>query len=69
MKFWTVPAVVLMLASVLPAQEATSIQGATAPPNGIWLDSLDLSKMVQRRGTPRVGKSGAGGGRGPGGPV
>jgi alpha-galactosidase len=64
MRFWTVPVAVLMLATVVPAQEAISIRGAEAPPNGVWLDSLDLSKMVQRRGTPRVGKSGAGGGRG-----
>ena len=31
-----------------------------APANAIWLDGLDLSKMVQRRGTPRAGRSGAG---------
>ncbi len=30
------------------------------PANAIWLDSLDLSKMVQRRGAPRAGRSGAG---------
>jgi len=59
MKFWTVPMAVLMLAGVLPAQEAVSIRGTDAPANGVWLDSLDLTKMVQRRGTPRVGKSGA----------
>ncbi len=40
------------------------ITGADAPPNGVWLDALDLTRMVQRRGTPRVGKSGASGGRG-----
>ena len=27
--------------------------------NAVWLDSLDISKMVQRRGTPRAGRSGA----------
>jgi alpha-galactosidase len=37
----------------------------TAPANALWLDSLDLSKMVQRRGTPRVGKSGSGRGNNP----
>ena len=47
-----------------PTQEAAPLTGATPPANGVWLDSLDLSKMVQRRGTPRVGKSGASGGRG-----
>jgi alpha-galactosidase len=31
----------------------------------MWLDSLDLSKMVQRRGTPRAGRSGAGRGNNP----
>lgn len=46
------------------AQEALAITGAVPPANGVWLDSLDLTKMVQRRGTPRAGKSGAGGGRG-----
>jgi alpha-galactosidase len=33
-----------------------------APPNAIWLDSLDLTKMVQRRQTPRAGATLAGGG-------
>jgi alpha-galactosidase len=42
-----------------------------APPNAIWLDSLDLSKMVQRRQTPRAGATlararGRGAGRGQG---
>jgi alpha-galactosidase len=31
----------------------------------VWLDSLDLTKMVQRRGAPRAGKSGAGRGNAP----
>jgi alpha-galactosidase len=31
----------------------------------VWLESLDLTKMVQRRGTPRAGKSGAGRGNTP----
>jgi hypothetical protein len=41
---------------------------AEAPPaNAIWLDSLDLSKMVQRRQTPRAGQTLARGrGRGAG---
>jgi alpha-galactosidase len=57
------------------AQEAEMLRGATAPPNAIWIDSLDLSKMVQRRQTPRAGRSLAGGrGRGaagqpPGSPI
>lgn len=47
------------------AQEQEGLRGADAPQNAIWLDSLDLSKMVQRRGTPRPGKSGAGRGDSP----
>ncbi len=44
------------------------LRGTDAPPNAIWIDSLDLSKMVQRRQTPRAGRSLAGGrgGRGAG---
>jgi alpha-galactosidase len=60
----TVAVAVVLLAGTTGAQDAVAIRGAEAPANGVWLDSLDLSKMVQRRGTPRVGKSGAGGGRG-----
>jgi alpha-galactosidase len=41
------------------AWQQPDIRGQVAPPNGVWLDSLDLSKMVQRRGTPQIGKSGA----------
>jgi alpha-galactosidase len=49
------------------AQELEMLRGATAPPGAIWIDSLDLSKMVQRRQTPRAGRSLArGGGRGRG---
>jgi alpha-galactosidase len=43
-------------------QEMELLRGADAPPNAIWIDSLDLSKMVQRRQTPRAGRSLAGGG-------
>jgi alpha-galactosidase len=42
-------------------QELEMLRGANAPPNAIWIDSLDLSKMVQRRQTPRAGRSLAGG--------
>jgi len=35
-----------------------AMTAAEAPPaNAIWLDSLDLSKMVQRRQTPRAGQT------------
>ena len=30
-------------------QDLEMLRGADAPPNAIWIDSLDLSKMVQRR--------------------
>ena len=39
------------------------LRAAEAPANAIWLDSLDLTKMVQRRGTPRAGAYGGGNGR------
>jgi alpha-galactosidase len=42
------------------------MRAADAPANAIWLDSLDLTKMVQRRQTPRAGRTLAGGGRGAG---
>ena len=53
----------------VPQQEMELLRGADAPPNAIWIDSLDLSKMIQRRQTPRAGRSLAGGGgrRGAGG--
>src|ERR1051326_7461182 len=39
------------------AQEAGLLRASNAPPNVVWLDSLDLTKMVQRRQTPRAGRS------------
>lgn len=42
-----------------------AVRGDEAPANAVWLDSLDLSKMVQRRQTPRIGASGAGRGNTP----
>jgi alpha-galactosidase len=39
------------------AQESAALRASEAPPNALWLDSLDLTKMVQRRGTPRAGRS------------
>src|SRR5687767_9923641 len=47
------------------ATQQKALTGADAPANAIWLDSLDLTKMVQRRGTPRAGKSGSGRGNNP----
>ena len=48
-----------------PAQNVAPLTGEVAPPGTIWLDSLDLTRMVQRRGTPRAGRSGAGRGNNP----
>jgi alpha-galactosidase len=45
--------------------QGASLAGAEPPAGAIWLDSLDLTKMVQRRGTPRAGKSGSGRGNNP----
>src|SRR5580765_414823 len=36
---------------------AAMTSAGAAPSNAIWLDSLDLSKMVQRRQTPRAGQT------------
>jgi len=36
-------------------QSDAALRATEAPPNAIWLDSLDLGKMVQRRETPRAG--------------
>jgi alpha-galactosidase len=48
-------------ASSPTAQELDMLRGAEAPPNAIWIDSLDLSKMVSRRTPARAGFSLAGG--------
>ena len=34
----------LTATSAVTAQDAVSLQKADAPPNGVWIDSLDLSK-------------------------
>lgn len=39
------------------AQEADLLRASDPPPNAIWVDSLDLRKMVQRQQTPRAGRS------------
>ena len=69
------PLVLATLASIVtalsasPARQArpqpSDLTGAAPPASAIWLDSLDLKKMVQRRGTPRAGKSGSGRGNEP----
>src|SRR3989442_14695202 len=44
-----------MILAVSPiAAESPALQGADAPPNGVWVDSLDLSKaMIRRPRAPR----------------
>jgi len=42
-------------------QVLEALRATEAPPNAIWIDSLDLTKMVQRRQTPRAGRTLAGG--------
>jgi alpha-galactosidase len=51
--------VVLAAAVAAPAmaQSETDLQGKTPPAGGIWLESLDLSKMQQDYGHPHAGKS------------
>lgn len=48
-------------ASSVSQQELDMLRGADAPPNAMWIDSLDLSKMVSRRTPARAGFSLAGG--------
>jgi alpha-galactosidase len=53
-------AAIAATSGVLPAGPQTDVRAAMTsagepPANAIWLDSLDLSKMVQRRQTPRAG--------------
>jgi len=38
-------------------QDTAALRSQEAPPDSVWLDSLDLSKMVQRRDVPRAGRS------------
>ena len=63
-----VTALTVIAWSSTPQAELRPVMTATdAPANAIWLDSLDLSKMVQRRQTPRAGQTLARGrGRGAG---
>jgi len=41
----------------LSAQDAESLQKADAPPNGVWVDSLDLTAATIRRPRPQRGQS------------
>jgi len=50
----TIAAVAVHARQQSDLRAAMTAEGA-APPSAVWLDSLDLSKMVQRRQTPRAG--------------
>jgi alpha-galactosidase len=41
----------------ITAQDAVALQGADAPPNGVWVDSLDLGKAPIRRGRGQRGQT------------
>lgn len=41
----------------LGARQLPDLQGRQAPANAVWVDSLNLSKMIQGYGDPRAGKS------------
>ena len=49
--------VALTATSAITAQDAASLQKADAPPNGVWVDSLDLSKAPIRRGRGQRGQT------------
>ncbi len=44
----------VLAARTLTAQDAAALQRSDPPPNGVWIDSLDLSKAPLRR--PRAGR-------------
>ena len=52
-------ALLLTAACAAPAfaQTAADLQGANPPANGLWVDSLDLSRMEQEYGEPHAGRS------------
>jgi alpha-galactosidase len=43
--------------SIAPAAEDHRLHSERAPPGAVWLDSIDLGGMTQRRGVPRAGRS------------
>ena len=53
-------ALVVLVAGAAPfarAEDKPPLQSDRAPPGAVWVDSLDLGHMTQRRGTPRAGRS------------
>jgi alpha-galactosidase len=47
----------LSIACVAAAAPADLFRAELAPTNALWVDSLDLTRMQQRRGLPRAGRS------------
>jgi len=47
---------VLLAAASAGAQTEADLQGANPPANGLWVDSLDLSRVEQDWGDPRPGR-------------
>jgi alpha-galactosidase len=50
-------ATVLGATVLVSAGEVDPLRFDRAPPGSVWIDSLDLGHMTQRRGTPRSGRS------------
>ena len=48
------PSLLFLPTRTLTAQDAATLQRSDPPPNGVWIDSLDLSKAPLRR--PRAGR-------------
>ena len=48
---------ILLAAASAGAQTAADLQGANPPANGLWVDSLDLSRVDQEWGDPHAGRS------------
>jgi alpha-galactosidase len=52
-------AALFLAACALPvfAQTAADLRGVNPPPNGLWIEALDLSRVEQDWGSPRAGRS------------
>src|SRR5262245_60745658 len=61
---------VAMVSTVMPGASQTEVlRQSDAPPNAMWLDSLDLGRMVQRRGAPKAGAYAGGNAKDPARPL
>src|SRR3954467_13601486 len=57
-RFFIASALAIALASPLAGrQDAAALQGTDPPPNGVWLDSLDLTAAPIRRGRGQRGST------------